>query len=124
MKRPRRTRRVYASRLWQRARWSALGRAGWRCERCDWPGFSSRRTRGLQVHHDRPLWKVAGIEDMTDRELVAAGVFDPAGLTVLCRPCHRAVHELEEKERRRRREPPGVARWRERLRRHSHQGVG
>lgn len=66
-------RRIYGSRRWKRVRRVALDRAGWRCESCG-------KTGRLEVHHVEPMW------------MSSAEPFDPAGLKVLCRPCHFASH--------------------------------
>lgn len=107
------SRNVYDKPSWKRARLTALRRAGWRCEGCGWPGRPVRSSV-LEVHHRRPLRDVRGLASMTEAELEAAGVFDPGGLIVLCKPCHRARHRR--REYRRKQLPAGYAAWRARIR--------
>ena len=71
--RPHAHRWIYGTRRWRRVRLIVLNRAGWRCERCGAPGR-------LEVHHVEPLQRSS------------RNPFDPAGLRVLCRPCHFADH--------------------------------
>lgn len=77
---------------WRRARWEAIRRAGYRCERCGRPGR-------LEVHHRTPLER-------------GGAPFDARNLETLCAICHREQHAAE-----RAAEVPGRAAWREELKR-------
>ena len=65
-------RRVYATKRWKIARFVALERANWRCQRC---GKAGR----LEVHHRQRV-----VDD--------GAFFDPDNLEAVCRPCHFARH--------------------------------
>ena len=82
-------------RRWERVRRRVLDQDGWRCRACG-------RAGRLEVDHVVP---------------VADGgeVWNPANLQTLCRQCHIRKTIGENRERRRRDDPPAVTRWRDLL---------